>query len=585
MLNVKKVRRILSAQSGTQVPTSYWDPVAGKMVFNDPNKQWQDQMTNKLFSQTIPSGNPHIMSPGNSSPESGFSSMFQKMGGWNTAGQVAGLANNLLFGKQRLQDSAETQGLDNLYNMASGVVGSINPMLGAAMQAGGLVAGATRALGAGTDSQTGFDKFSNSIIGQLSPIGLINGFFGKKTQNFSADNSTIEQVGGSYGGTVTNINNAVSKANKKYGLFSNKARKKANRQIDQARQQQNTMAGIAKESSDLASIASNMSDLNHIQYNSDLNGGFDQRYMRAAKFGTKIQRIKKIDFHKQGGEIKGTIDVDNWSPIITEYWSPIISFKDGGKSVDGITSAAPKITFESWYKMIPEDRNDTTFYNLRRAFELAPREELEAWRTSSVQDLINGKNHLNSVYLNPETGIYEFMKSKNHPTLKYELDWYHSNDPEAVQFRSKYDLDDSGEYYKYVPKKFKDGGKTKEELETPKIEETTQKNVIPEGALHAHKHHMENSDGLTQKGIPVIDNEGEQQAEIERNEWTMTLELTKTMENLYKQFYSEETSQSKKDELALEAGKILVHEILFNTDDRTSLIDTLKQGGVINESK
>ena len=58
-----------------------------------------------------------------------------------------------------------------------------------------------------------------------------------------------------------------------------------------------------------------------------------------------------------------------------------------------------------------------------------------------------------SVYLNPNTGVYEFMKSKNHPTLHFETDWYNSNSPEAVNFRKDYDLDMSGDYYKYIPKR------------------------------------------------------------------------------------------------------------------------------------
>ena len=114
--------------------------------------------------------------------------------------------------------------------------------------------------------------------------------------------------------------------------------------------------------------------------------------------------------------------------------------------------------YEDWYKTIPTDRNDTTSYNLKRAYELAPYDELEAWRTSSIRDLNAGKNHLRSIYLNPDTGIYEFMKSKNHPTLHFETDWYNSNDPEAVEFRKNYDLDMSGNYYKYVPKKKAFGG-------------------------------------------------------------------------------------------------------------------------------
>ena len=117
---------------------------------------------------------------------------------------------------------------------------------------------------------------------------------------------------------------------------------------------------------------------------------------------------------------------------------------------------------------------------------------------------------------------------------------------------------------------FKDGGKTKEDLETPEIEETTQKNLIPEGALHKNKHHMEHTEGLTQKGIPVIDNDGEQQAEIELDEIIFTLEVTKKLEELYKE---------GTDEAAIEAGKLLVKEILFNTDDRTGLIAKCEEGG------
>jgi len=48
-----------------------------------------------------------------------------------------------------------------------------------------------------------------------------------------------------------------------------------------------------------------------------------------------------------------------------------------------------------------------------------------------------------------------------------------------------------------IVEEFKEGGKTKEELETPEIEETNQKNLIPEGALHKNKHHMEHTEGLT----------------------------------------------------------------------------------------
>lgn len=123
---------------------------------------------------------------------------------------------------------------------------------------------------------------------------------------------------------------------------------------------------------------------------------------------------------------------------------------------------------------------------------------------------------------------------------------------------------------------FKEGGKT-EESELVKLEETNQKNVIPEGALHKNKHHIENTEGLTQKGIPVIDNDGEQQAEIELDEIIFTLEVTKKLEELHK-IYKEGTNKER-DEAAIEAGKLLVQEILYNTDDRTGLISKCQKGG------
>ena len=284
----------------------------------------------------------------------------------------------------------------------------------------------------------------------------INNVFGKKTKNFSTDTKTIEEIGGSYGGSVADINEAASKANTKYGLFSSGSRKAANRLIDSADYQQDIMADIADDVRDQRAM---INDYNYLRYDNNLMGGYDQRYMRAAKSGMKLQ--DKINFIKQHRINIGIINLDtkeiDWEP-------EVIVFKTGG-------------IIESDYDI-----------------------------------------------------IYEIPKVEE----------------------------------------FKDGGKTKEELETPEIEETNQKNLIPEGALHKNKHHMEHTEGLTQKGIPVIDNDGEQQAEIELDEIIFTLEVTKKLEELYK---------DGSDESAIEAGKLLVKEILFNTDDRTGLISKCEKGG------
>lgn len=96
-------------------------------------------------------------------------------------------------------------------------------------------------------------------------------------------------------------------------------------------------------------------------------------------------------------------------------------------------------------------------------------------------------------------------------------------------------------------------------------------NVIPSGALHAYKHNLteiaedgEKFENVTTKGIPVVveDEKGNliQQAEIEREEIIFRLEVTKKLEELAKE---------GTDAAAIQAGKLLVKEILNHTEDNT----------------
>lgn len=161
--------------------------------------------------------------------------------------------------------------------------------------------------------------------------------------------------------------------------------------------------------------------------------------------------------------------------------------------------------------------------------------------------------------------------------------------PEVSKLKEGGQLEESQEWAPVISldiQKLEEGGKTdKPKQEPEKVEETNQKNVIPEGALHAYKHHMENAEDLTKKGIPVVDNKGEQQAEIERNEIIFSLEVTKQLEDLHKRYQGYTNTQKEKDELAIEAGKLLVYEILHNTEDRTGLIKECKKGGTLDGNK
>lgn len=472
--------------------------------------------------------------------------------GFGIAGSIADVAGSLI---PKTEQSALTEGLNQGYDAAANAamaIPGVGTIIGGAMKVGGMLSDGLTALGVGTDQMTTADKILDSKFLKL-PLGLVNAIGAKKADTITKDNEAFEQVGSSYGGTQATVDDALTKSGKKYGLLSGKARNKANQQIHNAQMQQSKMSNIADEAQ-MAFTASN-NPLIGLGTQLQLNGGYQQSTVRAGKSGLKMDRefAKRVIKLSNGKKSKA-------KKIQEEVRAEEVAGFQKGGSIDGMTGAAPKITFESWYNMVPEDRRDTTSYNLRRAFELAPREELEAWRTSSISDLKAGKNHLSSVYLDPKTGVYEFMKAKDHPTLKYELDWYNSNDPEAIQFRNSYDLDKSGGYYRYVPKKFKNGGAV---------------NVIPDGALHAHKHHLEDVDGkfeeVTTKGIPVITEEKggdiKQHAEVEREEIIFNLDVTKQLEKLM---------QDGSDEAAIEAGKLLVHEILENTVDNTGLLKTVE---------
>jgi hypothetical protein len=98
-------------------------------------------------------------------------------------------------------------------------------------------------------------------------------------------------------------------------------------------------------------------------------------------------------------------------------------------------------------------------------------------------------------------------------------------------------------------------------------------NLIPSGKLHKELHHIEDSDAelaesLTRKGIPVValseGGEIEQVAEIEHSEITLSKALTDKLEELRK---------DGSEEAMIEAGKILVEEIMFNTDDKMGIIN------------
>lgn len=372
-----------------------------------------------------------------------------------------------LGAQQAATDSTTTKTADAIYDQTSEIVkkmGPVGQVVGTAMGFAGTAGDIIQGLGGGTDQMTGTDKWMDSSFFSWN-IGMLNGFGGKKTDAFAADQDILASVGSSYGGTTEDINNAASKASKKYGLFSSGARRKANRQIASARAKQNLMGDISEEATDQRLAAQSMGEQAGLAYALMTDGGYSQKYTYAAKHGGLLEWNPEIELE--------------WTPPVELNWE-LPEFKEGG-SLD----------------------------------------------------------------------------------IQEELEW-------IPEFKMGSHIDNTSKDYK---------------VGNLNIEETTQKNVIPEGALHKNKHHMEHAEGLTKKGIPVIDEDGEQQAEIEHSEIIFTLEVTKKLEEYYDIFYSENSSNKEKEQAALDAGKLLVYQILENTEDRTGLIESCKKGGTLSLKK
>lgn len=332
----------------------------------------------------------------------------------NVASQVADVVRSFMPENNAYQGpkGSITRGIDNAYDAAANMAMQINPVIGGAMKVGGLVSDGINAITGGTDGMTTQDSIFSSTLGNLTGLGIINSAFGKRANTINKDNETWEQQGSAYGGSLAKVDDALTKSGKKYGLFSNRARKKANAQISEAKRQQNLVADINEEAQD-AFAASNYSGIG-LRNQIALNGGY--RSMAIGRNGIKI--------------------------------------------------------------------------------------------------------------------------------LDKELQWANS-----ILNKTKAS----------VPE-FKSGGKV---------------NVIPEGALHKNKHHLEDVNpefkDVTNKGIPVVSKEdgGElvQHAEIERNEIIFNLDVTNKLEELMKK---------GDDESAIEAGKLLVHEILNNTIDNTGILKEIQ---------
>ena len=245
--------------------------------------------------------------------------------------------------------------------------------------------------------------------------------------------------------------------------------------------------------------------------------------------------------------------------------------------------------FEQFKKSLPIEIDDN--YRLEAAWKAygSPKDYKTALWYGMIQPIDETNVKLPSIGYNEETDEYEYLnKGEDNETVAKDIRVWDNNVIPLVQelklggyVRTFNKEKDCWTYTKNsqketpVDQKGNSIGQEQSQQDVEYLKQGGQMSVIPEGALHARKNNMEGAgEDFTAKGIPVVDNEGEQQAEIERNEIIFRKEVTDKMEELYKKYNSEESS-SKKDEIATEMGKIITCEITKHTDDKTGLIQEI----------
>lgn len=518
-----------------------------------------------------------------------------KMGG---IGATIGAASDLVgsFMPQKTEYNGAkgdiTQTIDSVYDGISDAAMSLGPvgmLAGGIMKGGALLGKGINALGGGTDGMTSTDAILGSSFLSLTPLGLVNGFGGKKADTITKDNEAFAQVGSSYTGSESTVNEALQKSGKKYGLLSSGARKRANRQIAEAKRQQAVIANISDEAQDRANIRTSMSAINGNRLGFLMEGGYDQASIRVGRRGMSIELLNKA---------RSILKAQKGSKL-----DPVSAYKNLAPNDWESIPNTGKPSYQEWVKDVnPDFQNEN--YDLESAYNNLPYDEMQRWKWATNQpnyDFYLGYKdenehypfHLRSVAPLQGTEDYIFLKKgkeDTNPEVHWETDTYYNG---RNGLKDTHDLVYEKDRYYYRKKKSKqdtpqhrNGGSIIElisettislvnPLDIPEFQNGGSINVIPDGALHARKHNM-NLDGITEKGIPVVSEKDngkiEQQAEIEKEEVIFRLEVTQKLEELEKKYYSEEASQKEKDEYALEAGKLITEELLHNTKDNAGLL-------------
>ena len=245
----------------------------------------------------------------------------------NLGGTALSVANQ--FAPQKREYSGDkgelTKNLDAAYDNLSDAISTV-PGFGTAasliMKGGALAGKFINKWGGGTDGMTNTDAILGSSFLNLTPLGLINGFGGKKANKFNYNTIKDQQernyIGGDY--NFSTIDDAARKSGKKYGLFSSGARRSANKQIAKGNSMAETLKNISQTANFRNTFGNAMTDVNSVKYQNRISGNIPGM-TPIGKKGMKIEKQTEEEFIIP--------DISKFKPIIATE-EEVQKFKEGG---------------------------------------------------------------------------------------------------------------------------------------------------------------------------------------------------------------------------------------------------------------
>ena len=427
---VGQIDSTIQSNSSSPVTKAISSAVTGisRNVLSSVGQNVGSEVVKQLGKSTLKEGFKNLSTSGlKSAAKSGLGKAFS---GASLGGVALSVANQ--FAPQKSEYSGDkgnlTKGLDDAYNKLSDAVAFI-PGLGTTasliMNGGALAGKYINKWGGGTDGMTSTDAILGSSFLNLTPLGLVNGFGGKKANTFNYNTREDQQdrnyISGSY--NMQKLEDAQHVSGKKYGLFSSGARRDANSLIGTANNQANSLREISQKSQFQNTFGNAMQNINTVDYQKKLQG-YQPNYMHIGKNGMKIEKQEEEFIIP---------DISEFKPIIATE-EQLQKFKEGGSfniipdgalharknnmELDGITKKGIPVVDKDGNQQAEIEKNEIIFRK-----EVTTQIE-EAMQDGSDKKAIEiGKLLVKEIFKNTKdnTGLIKEVTKEDTPTLEDQI--------------------------------------------------------------------------------------------------------------------------------------------------------------------